>query len=142
MLSLKEKIAKVIPDNLVFLDLVENKAQSRVKVVIDSEGSIDLQTTSLIARTIRNSDIMLSEYPNGVQLEVTSPGIDSPLSHPFQFKKNIGRFLNIKLNDGLEIFSINLTDVFDEGFEGVLDSGVKSTYKFDEVESAKIQIKF
>ena len=33
MLSLKENIAKVIPVNLFFLDLVENKAQSRIKIL-------------------------------------------------------------------------------------------------------------
>ena len=35
MTSLKEKIAKVIPENLFFLDLVEHKTQSRIKIIID-----------------------------------------------------------------------------------------------------------
>ena len=64
MLSLKENIAKVIPDNLFFLDLVENKAQSRIKVVIDGMESIDLKTTTSIARDIRNSEIISSQYPS------------------------------------------------------------------------------
>ena len=79
MLSLKENIAKVIPDNLFFLDLVEYKAQSRIKIIIDGLKSIDLRTTTSIARDIRNSEIISLQYPNGVQIEVTSPGIDAPL---------------------------------------------------------------
>jgi ribosome maturation factor RimP len=142
MFSLKEKIAKVIPENLFFIDLVENKAQSRIKIIIDGMDSIDLQTTTSIARNIRNSEIVSSEYPDGVQIEVTSPGIDAPLVHPFQFKKNINRSLNVKTFDKIEPFLIKLTNVFKDSFEGTLVSGVKSRYKFEEIESATIQIKF
>jgi ribosome maturation factor RimP len=104
--------------------------------------SIDLQTTTSIARYIRNSEIVSSEYPDGVQIEVTSPGIDAPLVHPFQFKKNINRSLNVKTFDKIEPFLIKLTNVFKDSFEGTLVSGVKSRYKFEEIESATIQIKF
>ena len=142
MLSLKENIAKVIPDNLFFLDLVENKAQSRIKVVIDSIESIDLKTTTSIARDIRNSEIISSQYPGGVQIEVTSPGIDSPLVHSFQFKKNVNRSLNIKTFENIEPFILKLTDVYENSFEGVSETGIKSRYKFEEIESATIQIKF
>ena len=142
MLSLKENIAKVIPDNLFFLDLVENKAQSRIKVVIDSIESIDLKTTTSIARDIRNSEIISSQYPGGVQIEVTSPGIDSPLVHPFQFKKNVNRSINIKTFENIEPFILKLTDVYENSFEGILETGIKSRYKFEEIESATIQIKF
>ena len=142
MLSLKENIAKVIPDNLFFLDLVENKAQSRIKVVIDSIESIDLKTTTSIARDIRNSEIISSQYPDGVQIEVTSPGIDSPLVHPFQFKKNVNRSINIKTFENIEPFILQLTDVYENSFEGILETGNRSRYKFEEIESATIQIKF
>ena len=142
MLSLKENIAKVIPDNLFFLDLVENKAQSRIKVVIDGMESIDLKTTTSIARDIRNSEIISSQYPGGVQIEVTSPGIDAPLVHPFQYKKNINRSINIKTFESIEPILLKLTDVDKDGFEGVFVNGVKSRYNFDEIESATIQIKF
>tara|TARA_B110000467_G_scaffold49688_1_gene45580 strand:+ start:308 stop:736 length:429 start_codon:yes stop_codon:yes gene_type:complete len=142
MLSLKENIAKVIPDSLFFLDLVEYKAQSRIKIIIDSMQSIDLQTTTSIARDIRNSEIISFEYPGGVQIEVTSPGIDAPLVHPFQYEKNINRSLNIKTFENIEPFLLKLTDVYKDSFEGTLVTGVKSRYKFDEIESAKIQIKF
>ena len=142
MFSLKEKIAKVIPENLFFIDFVENKAQSKIKIIIDGMDSIDLQTTTSIARYIRNSEIVSSEYPDGVQIEVTSPGIDAPLVHPFQFKKNINRSLNVKTFDKIEPFLIKLTNVFKDSFEGTLVSGVKSRYKFEEIESATIQIKF
>ena len=142
MLSLKENIAKVIPDSLFFLDLVEYKAQSKIKIIIDSMQSIDLQTTTSIARDIRNSEIISFEYPGGVQIEVTSPGIDAPLVHPFQYKKNINRSLNIKTFENIEPFLLKLTDVYKDSFEGTLVTGVKSRYKFDEIESAKIQIKF
>ena len=142
MTSLKEKIAKVIPENLFFLDLVENKTQSRIKIIIDGLESIDLQTTTSIASDIRKSEFISNEYPDGAQIEVTSPGIDAPLIHPFQFEKNIGRSLNIKIFEETEPFLIKLTNVYDDSFEGEMVSGVNSRYTFSEVELAKIEIKF
>ena len=104
--------------------------------------SVDLKTTTSIAREIRNSEIITSKYPGGVQIEVTSPGIDAPLTYPFQYKKNINRSINIKMIESMEPFLLKLTDVDNYGFEGILVTGVKSRYKFDEIESATIQIKF
>ena len=72
MTSLKEKIAKVIPENLFFLDLVEHKTQSRIKIIIDGLESIDLHMTTLIARDIRNIEAISSEYPDGRSEEHTS----------------------------------------------------------------------
>ena len=62
--------------------------------------------------------------------------------HSFQFKKNVNRSLNIKTFENIEPFLLKLTNVDKDGFEGILENGLKSRYKFDEIESATIQIKF
>ena len=62
--------------------------------------------------------------------------------HPFQYKKNINRSINIKTFESIEPILLKLTDVDKDGFNGVLVNGFKSRYNFDEIESATIQIKF
>ena len=39
---------------------------------------------------------MLDEYyPDGASLEVTTIGLSEPLEQPFQYRKNVGRMLNL-----------------------------------------------
>jgi len=140
--TLKQKIVAAIPDHLVFLDLVADKHNSRVKIVVDGAQAVDLQTTTSIAREVRNSEMLAEDFPNGVQLEVTSPGIDAPLVHPVQYEKNIGRTLKVFAMGDSEPAIIKLIRVTDFGFEGKTSSGETIAFKYDQIESAKLEIKF
>ncbi len=47
-----------------------------------------------------------------------------------------------KTFENIEPVILKLTDVYENSFEGILETGIKSRYKFEEIESATIQIKF
>ena len=79
----------MIPGHLVILDIVENIQQSKVTIIIDGIEPVDIQTTANITKNIHNSGLLDEIYKDGFRLEVTSPGLDAPLTHPIQFKKNI-----------------------------------------------------
>ncbi|MBT3675831.1 MAG: hypothetical protein HOA15_04420 [Candidatus Marinimicrobia bacterium] len=142
MISLKNKIAELIPEDLVFLDFVENNSLSSVKIIIDGGKPVDLGTTARIAKSIRNSGLLDESYPGGCQFEVTTPGIDAPLKHPVQFKKNLGRNIKVRTIGESEAASVEICHVDDSSFEGLSSSGVKSRYQFSEIESAIVEIKF
>ena len=141
MNTIKHKIAEMIPNHLFFLDLVEDHSNSKVKIIVDGPEPIDLNTTTSIAREVRSSEILNNDYPGGFQLEVTSPGIEAPLLYPFQYQKNLGRSLIISLFDG-KVTKLVLTYVNDKYFEGLSDSGNKIQYKYDQIKSAIIDVKF
>jgi len=141
MNTIKHKIAEMIPNHLFFLDLVEDHSNSKVKIIVDGPEPIDLNTTTSIAREVRSSEILNNNYPGGVQLEVTSPGIEAPLLYAFQYQKNLGRSLIISLFDG-KVTKLVLTHVNDKYFEGLSDSGNKIQYKYDQIKSAIIDVKF
>ena len=141
MNTIKHKIAEMIPNHLFFLDLVEDHSNSKVKIIVDGPEPIDLNTTTSIAREVRSSEILNNNYPGGVQLEVTSPGIEAPLLYAFQYQKNLGRSLIISLFDG-KVTKLVLTHVNDKYFEGLSDSGDKIQYKYDQIKSAIIDVKF
>lgn len=141
MNTIKHKIAEMIPNHLFFLDLVEDHSNSKVKIIVDGPEPIDLNTTTSIAREVRSSEILNNDYPGGVQLEVTSPGIEAPLLYAFQYQKNLGRSLIISLFDG-KVTKLVLTHVNDKYFEGLSDSGNKIQYKYDQIKSAIIDVKF
>ena len=86
MKELLKKINEIVPKELVVIDLYENK--SKVIIIVDGSKPVDLNATASLAKKIRNSELLDSFYPKGYQLEVSSPGIDSPLVHPIQYEKN------------------------------------------------------
>mgnify|MGYP003952251401 FL=1 len=142
MSTLKKKVAEMIPGHLVIMDIVENIPQSKVTIIIDGPQPIDLQTTVSIAKTVRNSGLLDEIYKDGFQLEVTSPGLDAPLTHPIQFKKNMGKVIKVRRIGELESSIVKIHDVKDKSFVGLSMDGVKSHLQFDNIESAFVEIKF
>jgi len=142
MSTLKKKVAEMIPGHLVIMDILENIPQSKVTIIIDGPQPIDLQTTVSIAKTVRNSGLLDEMYKDGFQLEVTSPGLDAPLTHPIQFKKNIGKAVKVRCIGELESSLVKIHDVKDKSFVGLSMNGVKSYLQFDNIESAFVEIKY
>ena len=129
-------IAEIMPKDLVLIDLEQDK--SSIRIIVDSVKSVDLDTTAYIAKKIRNSESLNKYLPEDFQLEVSSPGIDSPLTHPFQYKKNIGRQLKIKELSTSNKIKAKLTQVIEDGIVAIDNKGKTIKFKFDEIESATI----
>jgi ribosome maturation factor RimP len=142
MSTLKKKVAEMIPGHLVIMDILENIPQSKVTIIIDGPQPIDLQTTVSIAKTVRNSGLLDEMYKDGFQLEVTSPGLDAPLTHPIQFKKNMGKVIKVRCIGELESSLVKIHDVMDKSFVGLSMNGVKNYLQFDNIESAFVEIKY
>ena len=132
----------MIPGHLVIMDIVENIPQSKVTIIIDGPQPIDLQTTVSITKTVRNSGLLDEMYKDGFQLEVTSPGLDAPLTHPIQFKKNMGKVIKVRRIGELESSIVKIHDVKDKSFVGLSMNGVKNYLQFDNIESAFVEIKY
>ena len=129
-------IADIMPKDLVLIDLKQDK--SSIRIIVDGAKSVDLDTTAYIAKKIRNSESLNKYLPEDFRLEVSSPGIDSPLTHPFQYKKNIGRQLKIKESSTSNEIKAKLTQVLDDGIVATNNKGKTIKFKFDEIESATI----
>ena len=139
---LKNTIKNLIPDDLVMIDYNDFSQVGKFKIIIDSSKGIDLNTTSLLAKKIKKSNVINDRFPNGIELEISSPGIDANLIHPVQYKKNIGRTLKIKTSDNLEIKEVKLSATDDNGIKGILQNGQKINLKYSQIENAKVIIKF
>jgi ribosome maturation factor RimP len=142
MTKLKKKLAGMIPGHLVILDIVENIQQSKVTIIIDGIEPVDIQTTANITKNIQNSGLLDEIYKDGFRLEVTSPGLDAPLTHPIQFKKNMGKIVRVRQIGELESSIVKIHDVNDKSFVALTIDGVKSHLQFDNIESAFVEIKF
>jgi len=75
-----------------------------VTCIVDGDASLNLDQVTSVSRLISE---LLDEAPfmgeTPFTLEVTSPGVDRPLTQPRHFAKNVDRLLKIIKLDGGEI---------------------------------------
>ena len=68
-----------------------------IKVILDSDNILSIGDCQKISKEIIRG---LNNCDQNFSLEVSSAGIGSPLVNKRQYKKNIGRFLEVKINSG------------------------------------------
>ncbi len=92
-----EKLVKelVATEEVVVLEVRGDGINSPLKVIVDAEIPISIDLVTRITKLIRDSAEMETVFPDGFQLEVSSPGIEAPLQFPFQYRKNIERKLKV-----------------------------------------------
>ena len=83
MNDLKNIVKRYLPEKFVLLDLVANERSGYIRITIDSEDNVTLNDTSALTKAILNAEEIDPLYPSGYRLEITSPGVDFPLSFPF-----------------------------------------------------------
>jgi ribosome maturation factor RimP len=68
--------------------------RSVVRVIVDRDGGLDLDAVAEISRLV--SDVLDADDVTGsapFTLEVTSPGVDRPLTEPRHWRRNAGRLV-------------------------------------------------
>jgi ribosome maturation factor RimP len=132
-----------------FLVEVRIKPTNNVKVFIDADEGVVLSDLIDYNRKLYKQLEESSLFPNGdFSLEVSSPGLDEPLKLFRQYKKNIGRFVDITMNDSSKKEG-KLIDATEDGvvIETETGKGKKKEIKqesilFDQIKNTKIQVKF
>jgi len=74
-----------------------------VRVVIDRDGGVDLDTVAEASRLISealDAEPIASTFEGAYVLEVTSPGVDRPLAEPRHWRRAVGRLVEATLVDG------------------------------------------
>ena len=147
MEKFKEKILKIIKSqdltNYHILEINVDQNIGYIKIIIDSEKRVSLSDTAKISRLLTNDAAIDSLFPKGYKLEVSSPGINKPLEFPFQYIKNIGKDINISLNDKPELTEQNAT-IINANQEFVLLNikNQKLQVSYDNIRFAKLNISF
>ena len=125
------------------LSLKIDSRSSFIKVTIDSIKDIPIDKTAALAQAIKVDENIISSFPEGVRLEVGTPGIGSNLEKDFQYKKNIGRKIQLEyqLNSNTISNTFLLYDANEIGI--VVDDGInKLNIDYDNIISASVKISF
>ena len=110
-MSSKEQIAAAITPAIESLGFyVEDIAitsagkRSMLTVIVDGDTHLSLDQVTVATKAISEIVENLPTLGNNpFTLEVTSPGLDRPLTKPRHWQKNKDRLIKIILNDGKEI---------------------------------------
>ena len=142
MRNLRSIIKNHLSEGIVLMDLMHNSSSDFVKVIIDSSKNIPIKETSKIAKRIKNDDNIVSMFPNGCRLEVTTPGVGSNLVKKFQYEKNIGRNLFLEYHESNSDFICDTFLLVDVKNEGIMLRKSKKDYfiVFENIKSAKIKV--
>lgn len=85
----------------VFLVEVKVIPGNNVKVFLDADNGITIEKCIKVNRALYNQIEESGVFPNNdFSLEVSSPGVDEPLKLHRQYKKNIGRTVEVMMLDG------------------------------------------
>jgi len=93
----EEKIAD--KPNLFLLD-VKFHPNGKLMILVDGDRGIGIDDCAAISRHVGFHLEEESAIETAYNLEVSSPGVETPLTSIRQYVKNIGRSLSIKMADG------------------------------------------
>lgn len=113
-----------------------------VRIVIDTDAGVTLdevaEVTAAVSKALDASDVM-GDSP--YVLEVTSPGVERPLTEPKHWRRNSGRLVRVRLRDGSDPVVGRITASTDTEVTLDLD-GVSRGIALADVDQAVIQVEF
>jgi ribosome maturation factor RimP len=111
-----------------------------LRVAVDKDGGVTLDdiadATKEVSRLLDESDVM-GEQP--YTLEVTSPGVDRPLTQPRHWRRNTGRLVKVALHDGRTVTG-RVVDSDDERASLDIEGSGTEQITFADVAKAKVQV--
>ena len=136
-------------DEDIFLVEVKVNPGNDIRVFLDADSGITIEKCIRINRALYKQIEEDSLFPNGdFALEVSSPGVDEPLKLQRQFQRNIGRRVEVMLNDETRKHG-KLTSVNDDGIsiEETIGKGKKALTKkttilFNQIRHTKVLVTF
>jgi len=101
--TIEKWLSPMLTEKNLFLVEIKVLLGKKIEVFVDSDEGIHIDECALISRFLEKNLDGSGLVPDNYILEVSSPGMTNPLKVPRQYKKRIGRVLDIVKNDGEKI---------------------------------------
>lgn len=146
--QIEQFVDELLQDSDVFLIRSSVSNKNDVKVYLDSDTGLPINVISKINRALYKKIEEAGLFPEGdFSLEVSSPGVDEPLVFNRQYKKHIGRNLEINLTDNQSLVG-KLISVDEAGIQVEITKDKKKKLietreiPYSEISKAIVQISF
>ena len=137
-MSIEKRVTELVEEKIadrpdLFLVSVKMHSNGKLEILVDGDKGIGIDDVVAISRHVgfhlEEENVIETAY----NLEVSSPGIDTPLTLMRQYAKNVGRNLSIKMDDGSKRDGI-LSSITEDAI--VIDEKIKQKgKKAEEIES-------
>ena len=146
----KELIEEKIADSSdLFIVSIRMLKSGILEILLDGDNGIAIADCVAVSRHVGFHLEEENVIENAYRLEVSSPGIDSPLLLVRQYEKNVGREVRVKLEDGAK-HEGKLVSVTNDAItieEKVKEKGKKAEVKeavfpYNQIKETKVLISF
>ncbi|NRQ50293.1 ribosome maturation factor RimP [Aeromicrobium stalagmiti] len=135
--ALREGALASLGLDLEALELTPAGNKRVLRIAVDRDGGVGIDhitdATRALSEVLDASDVM-GEQP--YTLEVTSRGVDRPLTHPRHWRRNEGRLVRLRLADDSSVDG-RIATCDDEGVDVV--GRTTTRYPYDQITSALVQ---
>lgn len=112
-----------------------------LRVVVDRDGGVGLDTvaevSTAVSRALDDADAMGGQ---AYVLEVTSPGVDRPLTQPRHWRRATGRLVKATLTDGGSV--LGRVSAADDDSAALDVDGSPRRLAYPDVATARVQVEF
>lgn len=131
-----------------FLVEISIRPTNNIKIYVDADQGAAIDQLSKINRALYKW-VEENLFPNGdFSMEVSSPGLDEPLKLDRQYLKNVGRFVEVLLKNGIKkegkLLSTSENEIIveEEKGHGKKKELIEHKILKQEIKTTKVQIKF
>ena len=148
--AIEQKVRALIdPDPENFLVEIKIRQGNNVKIFVDADRGMSIDKLAHYNRSLYRQIEESGLFPNNdFSLEISSPGLDEPLKLRRQYLKNIGRYVEILLKNGIKTEGklMNATDeevvIEEERGNKKKKEIIQHSLSYDDIKTTKIQIKW
>lgn len=132
-------------------DLSVSRAGRRsvLRVIVDGDEGVSLDAVAELSRAISaaldGAEAAVGSFgAEPYTLEVSSPGVDRPLTEPRHWRRNLGRLVRVPVGEQSLTGRIVVADAPDSAAAGVeLDvGGARHRFRYGQLGAGKVQIEF
>lgn len=126
---------------------IKIKPTNNIKVFVDADNGASIDKLVSLNRQLYPLLEAAGLFPaDDFSLEVSSPGLDEPLKSPRQFQKNVGRKVEVMLQNGTvlegKLLSFNETELLLEETVGKKKEVKETNINLSEIKHTKVCIVF
>ena len=153
-MNIEKRVIDLVEDKIadrpdLFLVDVQMHGSGILSILVDGDQGISIQDCVAISRHVgfhlEEENVIEQAY----NLEVSSPGLDTPLKSLRQYRKNLNRSLSVKLSDGTKREG-KLIQAEDAGItiqENIKEKGkkvqlVENFIPYDQISESKVIVSF
>lgn len=154
MQHVEKRVIELITEKIeyredLFIVSVKMRPNKILEILLDGDNGVNIDDCAQVSRHVGFHLEEENVIDNAYRLEVSSPGIDANFVNIRQYQKNIGRTVQVKLNDNTKMEGTLLTadDAKISVLQKVKEKGkkaqeVEKELPFDQIKATKVVISF